>query len=327
MPINKDTIQHQKLIIIGSGPAGYTAAIYASRANLYPTLFTGAYPGGQLINTNSIENWPGNPQIITGIELMNKMHDHAKLFNTTIIYEEITQVQFDKSPFLLISESNKKYTSDAVIIATGASAKSLNLSSEEKFKGRGVSTCAVCDGYFYKDKVVAVIGGGNSAIEEALYLSNIAKVVHLIHRRHYFSAEKILVSRLIKKEKYKNIILHKNSVVHDIIGNEQGVTGINVIVKKDIQKKNYLIDVSGVFIAIGYNPNTKIFLNQISMKNNYIIVKSGVHGNYTQTNIPGIFAAGDVIDHIYKQAITASSSGCMAALDAEKYLDTLKSFT
>ncbi|XBC40028.1 MAG: thioredoxin-disulfide reductase [Buchnera aphidicola (Nurudea ibofushi)] len=323
-----NSIQHKQLIIIGSGPAGYTAAIYASRANLSPVLFTGTNPGGQLINTNAIENWPGDSKTITGFELMNRMQCHAELFNTTIIHEEIIEVFFDKNPFVLISESNKKYTCDSVIIATGASAKYLGLPSEEKFKGKGVSTCAICDGFFYKNKPVAVIGGGNSAIEEALYLSNIASIVHLIHRRDEFRSEKILISRLLKKVKEKTIILHKNRIVREILGNEKGVTGIKTSLKSNIVKNDSNnINVSGIFVAIGHNPNTKIFLNKLSIKNNYIVIKSGTHGNYTQTSVPGIFAAGDVIDHIYKQAITASASGCMAALDAEKYLNKFKSFT
>ncbi|XBC44147.1 MAG: thioredoxin-disulfide reductase [Buchnera aphidicola (Schlechtendalia peitan)] len=320
-----NTTQHKKLIIIGSGPAGYTAAIYASRANLCPVLFTGIHPGGQLINTNAIENWPGDLTTTTGTKLMRRMHDHAKLFNTTIISEEVTKVNFRKSPFSIISESNTKYTCDAVIIATGALVKYLGLPSEEKFKGRGVSACAVCDGAFYKNEYVAVVGGGNSAIEEALYLSNIASKVHIIHRRNEFRAEKILIERLLKKVKENTVILHKNSIVHEILGNDKGVTGISILTNgHKTKQKYYTISVSGVFIAIGYIPNTKIFLNQISIKNNYIIVKSGIHGYYTKTNIPGIFAAGDVIDHVYKQAITAAASGCMAALDAEKYLDQLK---
>ncbi|XBC37922.1 MAG: thioredoxin-disulfide reductase [Buchnera aphidicola (Meitanaphis microgallis)] len=320
-----NTIQHQKLIIIGSGPAGYTAAIYASRANLSPVLFTGINPGGQLTNTNSIENWPGNPQVITGMELMNRMYNHAKLFCTTIIFEEIVKVNFNIRPFLIVSDSSQKYTADAIIIATGSSAKCLGLSSEEKFKGKGVSTCAVCDGYFYKNEHVAVIGGGNSAIEEALYLSNIAKIVYLIHRRHNFSAEKTLILKLLKKVEEKTIILHKNSIVHEILGNEQGVVGIHIASnnENEVKTQYHTINVSGVFIAIGHYPNTKIFENQISMSNDYISIKSGIHGNCTQTSIPGIFAAGDVTDHVYKQAITASSSGCMAALDAEKYLNKL----
>ncbi|QCI23317.1 thioredoxin-disulfide reductase [Buchnera aphidicola (Melaphis rhois)] len=319
--MNIDITHHQKLIIIGSGPAGYTAAIYAARANLSPVLFTGINPGGQLINTSTIENWPGNFPVITGTDLMNKMHKHAKLFNTTIVPEEIIKVRFNQIPFLLISDTHKKYTSDAVVIATGATAKSLGLPSEKKFMGRGVSSCAICDGFFYKNKNVAIVGGGNSAIEEALYLSNIAKEVHLIHRRENLRAEKILISRLLKKVKENSIIFHKNSIVHKILGDKTGVTGINIISTNNMLEKNYNINVSGVFIAIGHTPNTKIFLNQIKMKNDYITIKSGINGNYTQTSIPGIFAAGDVIDHVYKQAITASSSGCMAALDAEKYLD------
>ncbi|XBC40550.1 MAG: thioredoxin-disulfide reductase [Buchnera aphidicola (Nurudea yanoniella)] len=321
--MNKNVVQHKKLIIIGSGPAGCTAAIYASRANLSPLLFTGANPGGQLINTNSIENWPGDPQVISGIKLMNRMENHVKLFNTTIISEAIIKVNFKKNPFELVSESHKKYTSDAIIIATGAQEKYLGLLSEKKFKGKGVSTCAICDGFFYKNKNVAVVGGGNSAIEAALYLSNIAQKVYLIHRKNSFRAEKILVERLLKKAKNNRIILYQESTVHDILGDKKGVTGINIICCKKIKK----IQVSGIFITIGHKPNTKIFLNQLTMKNDYIVVESNLNGNFTQTSIPGIFAAGDVIDYTYKQAITAASSGCMAALDAEKFLGKIENFT
>lgn len=322
--MNEHINKHKKLIIIGSGPAGYTAAIYASRANLSPLLFTGSNPGGQLIHTNSIENWPGDHKIISGIELMKRMEDHVKLFNTTMISEEIIKVNLKKRPFTLISESNTKYTSDAIIVATGASERNLGLSSEKKYQGKGVSTCFVCDGFFYKNKNVAVIGGGNSAIEAVLYLSNIVKCIHLIHRKNTFRAENILIQRLFEKSKKNHIILHMNSTTHKILGNTKGVTGINIISDKNITKT---IHVSGIFISIGHNPNTKIFLNQLSMKNDYIVVKSDLNGNFTQTSVPGVFAAGDVIDYTYKQAITASSSGCMAALDAEKFLNRFQNLS
>lgn len=316
------TIKHNKIIILGSGPAGYTSAIYASRANLHPILITGTNKGGQLINTNEIENWPGDINQITGLELMNRMHAHAIKFNTEIISDNIVSVDFKSYPFHLTGENNK-YTSDAVIIATGANPRYLGLDSENTFKGRGVSTCATCDGFFYKNKEVAVVGGGNTAIEEALYLSNIVKTVHLIHRRAEFSAEKILLERLTKKIKNKKVVLYLNSTIKKILGNSSGVTDV-LIVKKDFQQlKELKIIISGLFVAIGHIPNTNIFFNQLKMKDGYIEITHGDHGNYTQTSIPGIFAAGDVIDHVYKQAITSSASGCMAALDAERYLDTL----
>ncbi|AAO27016.1 thioredoxin reductase [Buchnera aphidicola str. Bp (Baizongia pistaciae)] len=312
-------IEHHKLIILGSGPAGYTAAIYSARANLEPLLFTGNNKGGQLINTNEIENWPGDSKSLTGLELMERMHNHAKSLNTKIIPNEIIRVNFFKIPFLLVSDTNQYYTSDSVIIATGASPKYLGLTSESKFIGKGVSVCAVCDGFFYKNEDVAVVGGGNTALEEALYLSNIARKVYLIHRRKTFSAEKILISRMLNKTK-KNIILRTGCIVNKIIGGVNGVRGVQITCN-DSKENKCLINLSGVFIAIGHAPNTKLFKNQLFMKNDYILVKSGIHGNVTQTNIPGIFAAGDVIDHVYKQAITSSASGCMAALDAEKYID------
>lgn len=310
---------HHKLIILGSGPAGYTAAIYASRANLQPLLFTGTNPGGQLVNTHQIENWPGDFKKLTGLELMNRMHDHAKLLNTNILFNEIKRVNFKQLPFLLVSDTNEKFTCDSLIIATGSSPKYLGLSTETKFLGHGVSTCAVCDGFFYKNKIVAVVGGGNTAVEEALYLSNIARTVHLIHRRNIFKAEKRLIAHLLKKVG-KNIILHKQCTVNKILGDKSGVTGINII-NKNFPKQNIMINISGIFIAIGNIPNTNIFHDQLLMSKNYIVIQSGIHENSTQTNIPGIFAAGDVVDHVYRQAITSSASGCMAALDAEKFLD------
>jgi thioredoxin reductase (NADPH) len=317
-----ELINHKKIIILGSGPAGYTAAIYSSRANLNPLLITGINKGGQLMNTNEIENWPGDFKKITGPELMDRMHKHAVKFNTEIIYDNIVSVEFKKKPFFLLGEHNK-YTCDTVIIATGANPRYLGLNSENEFKGKGVSTCAVCDGFFYKNQEVAVVGGGNTAIEETLYLSNFVKKVHLIHRRNNFKAEKILINRLLKMVKNKKVILYLNSNIKEILGNSQGVTHL-LIQHKDLKEnKEIKIIISGLFVAIGYTPNTDLFTDQLEMENGYIKVNKGIHGNYTQTSIPGIFAAGDVIDHVYRQAITSSSSGCMAALDSERYLNSL----
>ncbi|AWH90476.1 thioredoxin-disulfide reductase [Buchnera aphidicola (Melanaphis sacchari)] len=311
---------HNKIIILGSGPAGYTAAIYAARANLNPILITGINKGGQLINTNEIENWPGDFDKITGINFMDRMHKHAVKFKAKIISDTIISVDFHKKPFFLLSENNQ-YTSDSVIIATGANPRYLGLKSEDEFKGRGVSTCAVCDGFFYKNKEVAVVGGGNTAIEETLYLSNFVKKVYLIHRREIFKAEKILIDRLLKALKTKKIILYLNCTIKKILGNQTGVTHL-IIQKKDIQEK-IKISLSGLFVAIGHTPNTDIFIKQLEMQDGYIKIQRAMHGNYTQTSIPGIFAAGDVTDHVYRQAITSSASGCMAALDSERYLSNL----
>jgi len=314
--------KHSKIIILGSGPAGYTAAIYASRANLNPFLITGINKGGQLMNTNEIENWPGDVYKISGSELMHRMHKHAVQLNTKVISDNINSVNFEKKPFYLIGD-NSEYTADSVIIATGANPRYLGLKSESLFKGKGVSTCAVCDGFFYKEKEVSVVGGGNTAIEETLYLSNFVKKVHLIHRGVNFSAEKILLDRLIKKITTQKVKIYLNSTIKNILGDTSGVTSI-LIKQKDLnQKKELNIPVSGVFVAIGYTPNTNIFINKLKMNNGYIEVTRQQHGNYTQTSIPGVFAAGDVIDHVYRQAITSSSSGCMAALDSERYLDSL----
>ncbi|AHG60070.1 thioredoxin-disulfide reductase [Buchnera aphidicola] len=315
-------IKNSKIIILGSGPAGYTAAIYASRANLCPILLTGNNQGGQLMNTSEIENWPADINTITGSELMNRMYQHAIKFQTEIIPDNIHSVNFKKKPFHLIGEKFE-YTSNAVIIATGANPRYLGLKSEDVFKGKGVSTCAVCDGFFYREEEVAVVGGGNTAIEETLYLSNFVKKVHLIHRRVDFSAEKILLDRLTKKIKNKKVVLHLNSTVKDILGNTSGVTHILIEQKNLKEEKEIKIMIAGIFIAIGYSPNTSIFVNQLEMKDGYIKVMRGTHGNYTQTSVPGVFAAGDVIDHVYKQAITSSASGCMAALDSERYLSSL----
>jgi len=315
-------LNHRKVIILGSGPAGYTAAIYSARANLNPLLITGNNEGGQLMNTNEIENWPGDFKKITGFELMDRMHKHAKKFKTEIIHDNIVAVEFKKKPFFLLGEKNK-YTSDAVIIATGANPRYLGLDTEKKFKGKGVSTCAVCDGFFYKNKEVAVVGGGNTAIEETLYLSNFVKTVHLIHRRKHFKAEKILIDRLLNIVKARKVVLHLDSTVQEILGNHEGVTDVLIQNTNLKEKKRKKIIVSGIFIAIGYIPNTDIFTKQLKTKDGYITVKKGIHGNYTQTSISGIFAAGDVIDHVYRQAITSSASGCMAALDSERYLNSL----
>ncbi|QCO70872.1 thioredoxin-disulfide reductase [Buchnera aphidicola] len=315
-------VKHSKIIILGSGPAGYTAAIYASRANLNPILITGKNKGGQLMNTSEIENWPGDGGKISGSELMNRMHKHAIQLKTKIISDTITSVDFKKKPFYLIGENNK-YTADSIVIATGANPRYLGLKSEDDFKGKGVSTCAVCDGFFYKNKEVAVVGGGNTAIEETLYLSNFVKKVYLIHRGVNFSAEKILLNRLEKKIKTQKIIIYLNSTVKNILGNSSGVTSLLVEKKNSQEKIELKIQVSGLFVAIGYTPNTNIFVNKLKMKDGYIEVIHETHGNYTQTSIPGVFAAGDVIDHVYRQAITSSASGCMAALDSERYLNSL----
>lgn len=313
-------IIHNQLLILGSGPAGYTAAVYAARANLKPILITGIQQGGQLTQTTEIENWPGGAEGLTGPLLMEQMKQHVLSFNTTMINDHIQRVDFQQRPFHLFGDNNE-YTCDALIIATGASARYLGLPSEEEFKGRGVSACATCDGFFYRNQKVAVVGGGNTAVEEALYLSNIASEVHLIHRRNTFRSEKILINRLMDKVANNKIILHLNRVVEEIVGDQMGVTGIRL---SDTQTGlTEQIDVMGVFIAIGHSPNTDIFAGQLELDNGYIKVLSGTNGNATQTSIPGIFAAGDVMDHIYQQAITSAGTGSMAALDAERYLETL----
>lgn len=310
--------KHAKLLILGSGPAGYTAAVYAARANLNPVLVTGIQQGGQLTTTSEIENWPGEFDEITGSELMNKMQKHAEKFNTEIIFDHIHTVDLSKRPFTLLGDFNT-FTCDALIIATGASAKYLGLPSEESFKGRGVSACATCDGFFYRNKPVAVIGGGNTAVEEALYLSNIASQVHLIHRRDTFRSEKILIERLMKKVEEGKIILHLNCELDEVLGNDAGVTGIRI---KSTQENNATsLTLDGVFVAIGHMPNTDMFAGQLELNNGYIVVKSGLEGNATATSVEGVFAAGDVMDHIYRQAITSAGTGCMAALDAERFLD------
>lgn len=313
------TAQHHQLIILGSGPAGYTAAVYAARANLKPVLITGMQQGGQLTTTTEVENWPGGPADLQGPDLMVQMQQHAERFETEILFDHIEEVDLKSRPYRL--KGSEEYTCDALIIATGASAQYLGLPSEQAFAGRGVSACATCDGFFYKDKSVAVVGGGNTAVEEALYLSNICKEVILIHRRDSLRSEKILQTRLFEKEKNGNVKILWNNTLEEIVGNDQGVTGARL--KGTADGVEHQIDVDGVFIAIGHKPNTGIFEGQLEMKNGYIIVNSGLEGNATATSVPGVYAAGDVSDHIYRQAITSSGTGCMAALDAEKYLDSL----
>ncbi|WP_226093576.1 thioredoxin-disulfide reductase [Dickeya oryzae] len=314
------TAKHRKLLILGSGPAGYTAAVYAARANLSPLLITGMEKGGQLTTTTEVENWPGDADDLTGPLLMERMHAHAVKFNTEIVFDHITRVDLQTRPFRLFGDSDE-YTCDALIIATGASARYLGLPSEDAFKGKGVSACATCDGFFYRNQKVAVVGGGNTAVEEALYLSNIAAEVHLIHRRDSFRAEKILIDRLMAKVNSGNIVLHTNRTLDEVLGDEMGVTGVRL--REATGEATEQLDVAGVFIAIGHSPNTAIFGDQLALENGYIKVQSGIHGNATQTSIPGVFAAGDVMDHIYRQAITSAGTGCMAALDAERYLDAL----
>ncbi|WP_318493048.1 thioredoxin-disulfide reductase [Photobacterium leiognathi] len=314
-------VKHCNLLILGSGPAGYTAAVYAARANLNPVMITGMQQGGQLTTTTEVENWPGDADDLTGPALMDRMKAHAEKFNTEIITDYIVETDFSQRPFLLKGE-NSTYTCDALIISTGASAKYIGLESEEAFKGRGVSACATCDGFFYRNQKVAVVGGGNTAVEEALYLSNIASEVHLIHRRDTFRSEKILIDRLMDKVANGNIILHTDRTLDEVLGDDMGVTGLRL--KDTNSDATEELEVMGVFIAIGHQPNTAIFDGQLDMENGYIKVQSGLNGNATQTSIKGIFAAGDVMDHNYRQAITSAGTGCMAALDAERYLDAKK---
>lgn len=314
--------KHARLLILGSGPAGYTAAVYAARANLSPVLITGTQQGGQLTTTTEIENWPAGDSELTGPELMIKMQQQAERFNTEIILDHIDRVDFSQKPFKLFG-SDTEYSCDALIIATGASAQYLGLPSEEAFKSKGVSACATCDGFFYRNQKVAVVGGGNTAVEESLYLANIASEVHLIHRRDSFRAEKILMDRLSEKVQEGKVILHTHQIIDEILGDNMGVTGVRIRSSQDPNISEE-INVMGVFIAIGHKPNTAIFDGQLELNNGYIKVQSGTQGNATQTSIEGIFAAGDVMDHIYRQAITSAGTGCMAALDAEHYLDNLK---
>lgn len=314
------TTQHHKLIILGSGPAGYSAAVYAARANLNPVIITGLQVGGQLTTTTEVDNWPGDAHGLTGPDLMVRMQAHAERFGTTLIYDHIHTANLQQRPFELIGD-NARYTCDALIIATGASAQYLGLESEEKFKGLGVSACATCDGFFYKDQKVAVIGGGNTAVEEALYLSNIASEVVLIHRRDGLRSEKILQDKLFDKVKNGNIRIEWNAQVKEVLGDDMGVNGVVIESTQDGSSKQ--LDVMGMFVAIGHKPNTDLFTQQLQMKDGYIVVNSGLTGNATATSIEGVFAAGDVADHVYRQAITSAGTGCMAALDAEKFLDTL----
>ena len=310
--------RHVRLLILGSGPAGYSAAVYAARANLEPVLLTGIQQGGQLTTTTEVENWPGDPEGLTGPDLMVRMQKHAEKFDTEIIFDHINKTDLTKRPFTLYGDSGT-YTCDALIIATGASAKYLGMESEQAFMGKGVSACATCDGFFYRNQKVAVSGGGNTAVEEALYLSNIASEVHVVHRRDTFRSEKILEQRLRDKAENGNVVLHLDRTLDEVMGDEMGVTKIRI--KETDGEATEEIDVMGLFVAIGHKPNTDIFAEQLEMKDGYIVVNSGLHGNATQTSVEGVFAAGDVSDHIYRQAITSAGTGCMAALDAEKYLD------
>ena len=315
-----NTTKHCRLLILGSGPAGYTAAIYAARANLKPVIITGMQQGGQLTTTTEVDNWPGDVEGLQGPDLMERMRLHAERFETEIIFDHIHTTDLSSKPFTLTGDSGV-YTCDALIIATGASARYLGLDSEEAFKGRGVSACATCDGFFYRNKPIAVIGGGNTAVEEALYLSNIASKVTVVHRRDKFRSEKILADKLLEKAKNGNVVVEWNAYLDEVLGDDMGVTGIRI--KSTLDDSSQDLDVHGVFIAIGHTPNTGIFEGQLAMEHGYIKVNSGITGNATATSIEGVFAAGDVMDSVYKQAITSAGSGCMAALDAEKYLDEL----
>jgi len=313
--------EHCRLLILGSGPAGYAAAVYGARANLSPVIITGLEQGGQLMTTTDVDNWPGDPDGVQGPDLMDRMRRHAERYETRIIFDHINRVDLSERPFRLTGDAGT-YSCDALIIATGASAKYLGLPSEEKFRGRGVSACATCDGFFYKNQKVAVIGGGNTAVEEALYLSNIASEVALIHRRDALRAEKILQQHLLEKAERGNVRIEWNHVLEEVLGDATGVTGIRIKNVRDDTTRD--LTLMGVFIAIGHQPNTQTFEGQLAMTNGYIEVRSGTAGNATATSVPGVFAAGDVVDQIYRQAITSASTGCMAALDAEKHLDTLE---
>lgn len=313
--------KHCRLLILGSGPAGYSAAVYAARANLEPVVVTGMEMGGQLTTTTDVDNWPGDNEGVQGPELMERMKAHAERFGTEIIFDHIHTTDLSQRPFKLSGDSHE-YTCDALIIATGASAKYLGMESEEAFKGKGVSACATCDGFFYRGQNVAVIGGGNTAVEEALYLANIADHVTVVHRRDQFRSEKILSDRLIERAEKGNVTIEWNHTLDEVLGDNTGVTGIRIKSTQDDSTKE--VDVAGVFIAIGHAPNTGIFEGQLEMSNGYISVKSGLQGNATATSVPGVFAAGDVADQVYKQAVTSAGAGCMAALDAEKFLDELE---
>ncbi|PLQ02532.1 thioredoxin-disulfide reductase [Cupriavidus pauculus] len=314
--------KHAKVLILGSGPAGYTAAVYAARANLNPVLITGLAQGGQLMTTTDVENWPADPNGVQGPDLMQRFLAHAERFNTEIIFDHIHTANLTEKPIRLIGDAGE-YTCDALIIATGASAQYLGLPSEESFMGRGVSACATCDGFFYKNQEVAVIGGGNTAVEEALYLSHIASKVTVIHRRDKFRAEPILVDRLLQRVKEGRVELRYDHTLDEVLGDQSGVTGLRIRSTKDASKTEDL-KLSGLFVAIGHKPNTDLFVDQLEMKNGYIVTKSGLSGDATATSIPGVFAAGDVQDHVYRQAITSAGTGCMAALDAQRYVEALK---
>lgn len=315
------TIQHHKIIILGSGPAGYTAAVYAARANLKPVVITGLEQGGQLTTTTDVDNWPGDNDGVQGPELMQRMQKHAERFETKIIYDHINKVNLKEKPLKLTGDSGE-YSCDSLIICTGASAQYLGLPSEEAFMGKGVSACATCDGFFYKNQNVAVIGGGNTAVEEALYLANIANHVTLVHRRDKLRSEKILQDKLFKKVEEGKVTIEWDHTLEEVLGDDTGVTGIKI--KSTKNNKSKPIDLKGVFIAIGHKPNTSIFEDQLKMENGYITINSGLKGNATGTSVPGVFAAGDVTDQVYRQAVTSAGMGCMAALDAEKHLDDLE---
>lgn len=314
------TSNHHRLIILGSGPAGYTAAVYAARANLKPVLITGMQPGGQLTTTTEVDNWPGDIEGLQGPALMDRMQKHAERFDTKIIFDHIVTADLKQSPFTLYGDDTT-YTCDALIIATGASARYLGLESESAYQGKGVSACATCDGFFYRNKSVCVIGGGNTAVEEALYLSNLASSVTLVHRRDSLKAEKMLQDKLFSKAEHGNINIIWNTTLEEVLGDERKVTGVNLrnLATNSIQQ----LDLDGVFIAIGHTPNTQLFEQQLAMRDGYLTIKSGLDGMATSTSIPGVFACGDVADHVYRQAVTSAGFGCMAALDAEKYLDLL----
>ncbi|SOY55851.1 thioredoxin reductase, FAD/NAD(P)-binding [Cupriavidus taiwanensis] len=326
-PQERIMAKHAKVLILGSGPAGYTAAVYAARANLEPVLITGLAQGGQLMTTTDVENWPGDAKGVQGPELMQRLLAHAEEFKTEIIFDHIHTAKLvdehgkPARPFTLIGDAGE-YTCDALIIATGASAQYLGLPSEESFMGRGVSACATCDGFFYKNQEVAVVGGGNTAVEEALYLSHIASKVTVIHRRDSFRAEPILVDRLLQREKEGRVVIRYDSVLDEVLGDESGVTGIRVRGTKTGQTEE--LKLAGVFIAIGHKPNTDLFTGQLAMENGYLVTKSGLQGDATATSVPGVFAAGDVQDHVYRQAITSAGTGCMAALDAQRFVEALK---
>ena len=313
------TVKHAKVMILGSGPAGYTAAVYAARANLNPVLITGMAQGGQLMTTTEVDNWPADANRVQGPELMQRFQAHAERFNTEFIFDQITSVDFSKRPFTLTGDGGNQYTCDSLIIATGASAKYLGLPSEEAFMGRGVSGCATCDGFFYKNQDVVVVGGGNTAVEEALYLSNICRTVTVVHRRDKFRAEPIMIDKMMEKAKNGNIRLATFRTLDEVLGDDSGVTGVRLRNTQDNSTED--VAVTGVFIAIGHQPNTGIFEGQLNMANGYIVTQSGLNGMATMTSVPGVFAAGDVQDHVYRQAITSAGTGCMAALDAQRWLE------